>query len=90
MGKKFLSSRPIEDMATNGPNFLAEEKKRELMEVFQIRGTCDMCVFYRNEPTLYCTRQRDCYPETRVLWRGRIEGKQYGVVQPNSVLSRSR
>lgn len=89
MPKKFIARRTIEERAINDSNFLAEQKQKEIMESFtQSRGSCDMCVFYRNEPGLYCLRQTECYPETRVLWRQRVKGKRYGAVQPNQVLDK--
>lgn len=82
MAKRYLMSRPIEEMATNGLNDQAEDIQKEIMEAYMPgRGSCDTCVFYRNVPGLYCHRQRECYPETRVLWRKRVPGKEYGVVQ---------
>lgn len=89
MGKRFFSRRPIEELATNGINRQAEGIQKEIIESYMpSRGSCDMCVFYRNEPGLFCLRQRDCYPETRVLWRKRVEGKPYKSIQPNMILSK--
>ena len=90
MSKRFFSRRPIEEAATNGYNHQAADIQKEILESFMPgRGSCDLCVFYRNEPELYCLRQRDCYPETRVLWRKKVEGKSYRSVQPQTVLVRN-
>lgn len=87
MGKRFFSRRPIEEAATNGYNHQAVDLQKEILESFMPgRGSCDLCVFYRNEPGLYCLRQRECYPETRVLWRKKVEGKSYSSVQPQMIL----
>lgn len=90
MGKRFFSRRPIEELATNGLNDQARDIQKEILESFMPgRGSCDICVFYRNEPRLYCLRQRQCYPETRDLWRKRVEGKRYKSIQSNKVLARN-
>ena len=89
MGKRFFSHRPIEEMATNGYNHRAEDIQKEILESYMPgQGSCDLCVHYRNQPGLYCHRQRECYPETRVLWRGRVDGKGYGLIQPSMILYR--
>lgn len=90
-GKTYLSSRDVEERAINGMTERAREVLDGLDEAltFSQRGPCCYCVYHRNLPGLYCLRQSECFPETRVLWRGKVDGAKYGREQPKQVLARS-
>lgn len=73
MGKRSTVSRSVEDRVIEK----STNQAAQLLDYLTQRGPCHECVFYRSQPGLYCLRLGECYPETRVEWRGRVEGVCY-------------
>lgn len=88
MSKKSFVNRSVEDRAIDNPNNAAEEILA-LLGDSPYRGTCHNCVYYRGQPGLRCLRQKECFPETAVLWRGRKEELTYDFRDPKFVLAKS-
>jgi len=87
MGKTFNVSRSVESRVIGRPT----QQAGYLLDQLDARGRqgpCENCVFYRGQPGLYCLRYGDCFPETKVLWRERVEGVTYGHQDTRCILEK--